>query len=999
MSYLGQHYFGLKKLIIASAAVIVMFSSCNYFNSDQSKATIFIDLESEPDEKNRYFVDFENSTVDLSVGGTRTTEKSYSGDFSLLMKDNQLYGLSKRYKNMGDYRHIRVSVWRWDPSGGSTLVLQGEKGSNFYKPISTPEEKRADGWEKLVLDVFPPHHIKNYSIFVWKNQADSVYFDDFKIEFNRDLPYPKYTNEEKLHLYFSEKDMVRFRKKIESAYDLGIHFSDGKWLKGVLSDEDQVMPIKARLKGDWLDHLEGEKFSLRIKMRKDFVFKRMKVFSIQHPETRSFLNEYVSHLVVKDQDLLTTRYGFVPVYRNGNSLGLYAWEEHFSKQLIEFNRRREGPIVKFDEDPFWIQNLQYKLKNDVGGLTYYQTSRVLSFGMNKVLQNSKLKNNFDIAQGLMYQLKYATAPADELLDVDKTAKFWALIDVINGKHGTAWHNQRFYYNPVLCKLEPISFDNFTDHHGHGPPAKMSPLAFDMNKPVTNTDVINQYIFCSQPLLDAYVNYVENYTKPAFLDSFFVAHDQAIIKQKNLLDMEFSNIDYDQMFFYDNQKQIKSQLDELKLKRSNGYFNKYTSEVILKSANPKLDSKFTPYYINAFYSTEDSLQALLQVENFTGNHIRLIGLATDKGKPLRLFPEGMVLDPFKGTLQDTVFSAEFDEKAVKLLYMTDTSDEILVVELSPWRKYAGQSPYQIIKQSFNLETCDLFEHRGDSLIVSGDKLVDSKVLIPDGKVVVFKAGSRIDMVNEAAIISHSPLFFNGSIENPIQVNSSDSSSNGIVVLQASGRSEVNHVVFDGLNTLSYLGWTLTGAVNFYESEVVIDHCVFSNNRCEDALNIIRSDFLVANCRFENIKSDAFDSDFCTGRLEKTLFTQVGNDAIDFSTSEISITRCEMSQIGDKGISGGEASTLEVSDCLITDCNIGVASKDLSLVKLENIQINLCNYGLVALQKKPEYGSAQIFARKITFDQIQKKHLIEVGSSLQLNGRKIEGSIKKASQLFY
>ena len=56
------------------------------------------------------------------------------------------------------------------------------------------------------------------------------------------------------------------------------------------------------------------------------------------------------HQIFKDEDILTTRYGFISVKLNGKSLGIYAYEEHFDKQLLEYNQRREAPILKFNEE-------------------------------------------------------------------------------------------------------------------------------------------------------------------------------------------------------------------------------------------------------------------------------------------------------------------------------------------------------------------------------------------------------------------------------------------------------------------------------------------------------------------------------------------------------------------------------------------------------------------------------------------------------------------------
>ena len=47
------------------------------------------------------------------------------------------------------------------------------------------------------------------------------------------------------------------------------------------------------MKGDWIDHLIGDKWSFRIKLKGDKTIQGMKKFSIHHPITRGFINEWV----------------------------------------------------------------------------------------------------------------------------------------------------------------------------------------------------------------------------------------------------------------------------------------------------------------------------------------------------------------------------------------------------------------------------------------------------------------------------------------------------------------------------------------------------------------------------------------------------------------------------------------------------------------------------------------------------------------------------------
>ena len=49
-------------------------------------------------------------------------------------------------------------------------------------------------------------------------------------------------------------------------------------------------------------------------------------------------------------DSIKLKYDFVNLYVNGEDLGLYVIEEFFSKQLLERNKRRDGPIFSVQEN-------------------------------------------------------------------------------------------------------------------------------------------------------------------------------------------------------------------------------------------------------------------------------------------------------------------------------------------------------------------------------------------------------------------------------------------------------------------------------------------------------------------------------------------------------------------------------------------------------------------------------------------------------------------------
>jgi len=63
-----------------------------------------------------------------------------------------------------------------------------------------------------------------------------------------------------------------------------------KYVRATVTYKGEDVPIKLRLKGDWVDHLKGDKWSFRIKVTGSNAFRGLKSFSIQSPHTRSFLH-------------------------------------------------------------------------------------------------------------------------------------------------------------------------------------------------------------------------------------------------------------------------------------------------------------------------------------------------------------------------------------------------------------------------------------------------------------------------------------------------------------------------------------------------------------------------------------------------------------------------------------------------------------------------------------------------------------------------------------
>ena len=287
-----------------------------------------------------------------------------------------------------------------------------------------------------------------------------------------------------------------------------------------------------------------------------------------------------------------------------------------------------------------------------------------------------------------------------------------------------------------------------------------------------------------------------------------------------------------------------------------------------------------------------------------------------------------------------------------------------------------------------------------IIPKGDYQLSDNVIVPKGFEFHIEAGTTIDLIKEAKIISYSPVYAIGTASQKIKITSTDSTANGFTILQADKESKMRYVDFSNLNTLNYKGWILTGAVSFYESDVSISNCSFVSNQCEDALNIIRSTFVVDSSLFRYVYSDAFDGDFCIGKVLNSSYENIGNDAIDFSGSDIYVENCQMTNVGDKGISIGENSSVEVVNTNITNAALGISAKDLSTGKIRNVKMTGCRYGFAIFQKKPEFGPASAIAEEIEFIDVKNKFVLDKGSKLILNDQENVGDKKiDIDALFY
>ena len=804
------------------------------------------------------------------------------------------------------------------------------------------------------------------------------------------------------------KHFKKIEAKREEALERGILFaSDEDLVPAKIQFQGRTIPVKMRLKGDFTDHLNGDKWSYRIQVKGNDQLLGMRRFSIQHPKVRRYLYEWAWLENLRREGVLALRYQFVNVVFNGKSKGVFALEEHFSKELLESQQRREGVIIKFDEELFW----QYHEKNSLIDTDNFRTAQIITRRNSRVTKNPVLSRERDTAMVLLKAFQEGKLPASEIFDVSLMAKFLAACNLWNARHSLDWTDMNFYYNPITAKLEPIGFDG--NHIIQYLDNRISLLDF-----VRQED--DNYFWLSQVLQDpaiaeAYIKELYRIAQPEYLEQLKAELNESLEKWQFALyrDLPLDHSAKDGLFvsvwdsLKSRQESIRRSLDEkntiLAFAHRKGHGdNSLQVEVrsLLTERVEVLGFKIGEQFINADSSWVNSSG---QIYNRDGESTVVLPIAQPPGKYMRpvetaRFHISVGADSNQQTSKD---SQTPEIKVVTRLLGLSASYELPV---HPYLQNLTENP---IPDAPNVEQALAqypFLEQGETQNVlrlkKGEWDVKGDLVLPEGMRLQAQPGTRLSFEQDAIFISRGPLEFLGTAKDPIVLEPKQDSWGGMVVLEAGAPSQWEYVVVKntrgigpGVNPrgVDRQGWILTGGINFYRSPISLYYCRILGSEAEDGINIVRSSFEFKHSEFAGVTSDAFDGDFVEGIIEASGFHDVAGDAIDVSGSKVQIRKVALRDVGDKAISAGEGSQIHATDIKSINSGIGVASKDLSQVQLDRAVIeNAKHAGLASYEKKPEFGPANITATNVDFTNTQQNTLVQTGSWIELDKEKIEGT---------
>jgi hypothetical protein len=878
----------------------------------------------------------------------------------------------------------------------------------------------------FIILFFNTGYWKNYKDqFLNRLHTSSVINYIYLPEISSKIIRAKFYDVPNLNLNISFKNQLNLenqRKQALKVFSFGDERNNFNEVNASINYKNKKFKIDLRYKGDRKSHwFEKDRASYKLDLKKDKKILGMEKFSLQKPRMKNYIHEWLFYELIGELDLIKLNYMFVDLSINGSDSKLFALEEGFDKILIERNKKRNGPIFSLHEE--FTKEIK-KTKFEVYNKNLWLNKENLKFTQ---IARRKLENFFeDEAKNI------------DGFDIDKWAAFFAITDLNYYAHGRAVKSVKFFYNPVSGLIEPIGYDahrsvpnyskyikdwnNLTVQYSYQEALtckKNIKICINSSGRVNGNYLVYRFFFdkdgnLNEDFFKKYRKNVLRVTSKEFLDNFFLKREYQIKKINSLIYEDYFFVDHNYFYgpglYYFSKKDIYTRAESL-----NNSFRSNIEKIFV-------EQKKNEIIIDNILNNNLGL---------TLNQIKCEDLLTKKkyifslNKNINKDFTYLKLSNLNSSLNLKCLNITFlNEK--KIIFEKDIYQN-LNQELNKFTKINKNS----YKDYFNVIDNKIFLKKKNTII-------DKSIIIPKNYIVFILPGSKITLKDNAFIYSNSAWNVNGKKEEITISGTKNNFGGGILItdknnisifknVKISYLSGANQIINDdkgdfSVNFVKYneskknsftneikkveddsilynLNHTLYGALNFSNTEIILDNIYFNRICSEDVLNIISSKFLIENLYFEENCSDSIDIDFGEGSINNVNFKHVGNDAIDLSGSIAQIKNVVLEDVGDKLVSIGENSKVSIKNLIGENSYVGIASKDGSTATLQNIKMNNVKIGLAAYIKKDEYGSSTIIADEVFINDSKIKWITDEKSIIILNKKKINTMTKTILRIIY
>jgi hypothetical protein len=279
---------------------------------------------------------------------------------------------------------------------------------------------------------------------------------------------------------------------------------------------------------------------------------------------------------------------------------------------------------------------------------------------------------------------------------------------------------------------------------------------------------------------------------------------------------------------------------------------------------------------------------------------------------------------------------------------------------------------------------------------GGHHLSADLILPPGIGLRIDAGTELRIDPGRSILVRGPLRIEGRPGRPVRIRRADESAAwGVLAAQGKGvtrpggtprlRAIVRHLELDGGSEDQLRGVWYTGQLSVYHQDLELSDSTLSRSANQDNLNVNRGAVEIRDCRFLESGDDAVDLDWATGSIRRSLLSGTGpnGDGVDLAGSTLLLEDLVITSAGDKCISAGERSNVEVKGTLLRRCDIAVASKDSSRVSLEQSVLLDVGTAYDAYQKSRVFGPPTLSIEGVIGAGLSRPVRISEGATLEVH----------------
>ena len=197
--------------------------------------------------------------------------------------------------------------------------------------------------------------------------------------------------------------------------------------------------------------------------------------------------------------------------------------------------------------------------------------------------------------------------------------------------------------------------------------------------------------------------------------------------------------------------------------------------------------------------------------------------------------------------------------------------------------------------------------------------------------------------------------------------------------------INFNGYKNFNDLKFFPFDLkglTGCLTFFKSNFENVNLKAQDSNCEDSLNLVNVNGKINNIVISNSYSDALDIDFSNINIKNIVIKNSKNDCVDVSAGIYNFEFLDLDNCGDKGLSVGEKSKINIKNINVNNSELGIASKDGSIANIFNVNIQNVDTCLGSYNKKKEFSGGYIKINAFNCINFIKENILDSQSRILL-----------------